>query len=147
MKTAAIILVMFAGLIVLGVTGTALKWAFLPWNQLNTKLESNYKIIQKTYDADNQIYNYHWFQERAGAIEATKAQIKQADLAASSFDNLAGDRSKWTFEDKTESARLKAVAQGLRSHYENLVNEYNARANEADRSIFQDGLKTFFPLN
>ncbi len=59
---------------------------------------------------------------------------------------MAGDRSKWTFEDKNESARLSAVYTGLKNHYEDLVTEYNARANEVDRAVFQDELPTFFSL-
>jgi hypothetical protein len=127
--------------------GTALKLFTLPWFKFDTQVNQNAKIIDKTYNADNQIYNYHWFQERYASIGATKTQIQIAQRTLTDFETNAGPRSSWTFEDKTEDSRLRAVVQGLQNKLESDVNEYNARANEADRSIFVDGLKTFIPLN
>ena len=52
----------------------------------------------------------------------------------------AGSRADWTFEDKTEAARLAAIKQGLQSQYQDIVAEYNARSKMANRNIFKDGL-------
>ena len=103
-------------------------------------------IVAKTYNADNALYNYHWFKERYEAIKATENKIKIAKDTIVVFETSAGSRKDWTFEDKTEHARLGSVVQGLKSHYEDIVAEYNARAKEVDRSVFQNELPTFFSL-
>lgn len=104
----------------------------------------NRDVVRKTFNADNALYNYHWFQERAGAIKALDQQIVIADKAVS--DYKADAPKIQTFEDKTELARLRSVAQGLRSQRASFVNEYNAKAGEADKSMFVDGLPLFFNL-
>lgn len=149
-QIAAGILVFFGIIFIFGaisVAGTFFKLFTLPWLQFSTKVDQNQRIIQKTYNAENQIYNYHWFQETAGAIDALTNQITNAQLSLEDFEKSAGDRSTWTFEDKTEDSRLRSVVLGLKNQKESLTKEYNARANEADRSIFQNGLKTFIPLD
>lgn len=135
------------GSFILAYVGTTLKLFTLPWQKFEAKVDNAGKIIDKTFDANNQIYNYHWFKEREGQIDATRSQIKIAHQAVVDFEAVAGVRSSWTFEDKTEAARLRAVETGLRANLENQVTEYNARANEADRSIFIDGLKTYISLD
>lgn len=133
-------------IILLSVVGAALGIVTLPWFNLTSKIQSNQDIIQKTYQADNVIYNYHWFQEHAGAIKALSDTITQSQDAVVSFEAAAGPRKEWTFEDKTEDARLNAVVQGQKAQYNSLSQEYNARAGEADRSLFVNGLQTFFKL-
>ena len=152
MKTLGIILASFLGLVVLyfvlGYTMAILGIAALPLFTLQTKVNQNVKIIEKTFDASNQIYNYHWFKETEGAIEALASQITNAQAAVDSFElSLPKSRTEWGFEDKTEDSRLRSVVLGLKNQRESVVNEYNARAREVDRNIFQNGLKTFIPLD
>lgn len=147
MKITGYIAIGFLGLLVLGAVGTAFNLITIPWLKFNRQIETNREIINKTYNADNALYNYHWFQERSQAIVALQGKIKNADEALASFELLAGARDKWTFEDKTEDSRLRIVALGLKSQYEDLVHEYNARASEVDRAIFKDSLPLFFNLN
>lgn len=134
------------GLFVLAVIGSALNLITIPWLKFDSQVQMNRDIVTKTFEANNAIYNYHWFQERSEAIKATRVQIDNAKLSLQAFETAAGPRKDWTFEDKTESARLNAVVLGLQNHYQSMVGEYNARANEVDRAIFQDGLPLFFPL-
>lgn len=133
--------------VVLPVLGTAMGIITLPWLKLNTQVQTNQDIIKKTYNADNVIYNYEWFKNRAEEIKATETKIGNAKQAIGSFESSAGARTGWTFEDKTEHARLSAVYLGLQNHYEDIVAEYNARAQQANRNIFQDDLPLFFSLN
>jgi virulence-associated protein VapD len=152
MKTAGILILSFIGFIalyfILGYTLAVLKIAALPLFTLTTKVNNNAAIINKTYDANNQIYNYHWFKETQGSIDALANQIDNAQQSLDSYEQgLPKDRTQWAFEDRTEDNRLRAVVLGLKNQRESLVNEYNARANEADRSIFQNGLKTYIPLD
>lgn len=139
-------LLIILGMVGMAALGSAVNLITIPWLKFDSKVQMNRDIVTKTFDADNALYNYHWFKERAGAIEATTAQIVIADNAVATFKKEAGDREKWTFEDKNESARLSAVAQGLRSQKESLVKEYNARMKEADRSLFAEELPLFFSL-
>lgn len=148
MKTSAIIGYVFAGifgLVLLGALGTAFNLITIPWLKFGRQIQTERGIIEKTYNADNALYNYHWFKERAEAIEATKTKIKHAEAAVEIFEQ-AGPRTAWTFEDKTEHARLSSVSFGLKNHYQDIVAEYNARAKEVDRAIFKDELPLFFSL-
>lgn len=148
--TAGIVILVIVGFIgfsiALATVGMALNIITIPWLKLGSQVQMTRDIVQKTYNADNALYNYHWFKERFEAIKATENKIKVAKEAATSFETSAGKRTDWTFEDKTEHARLASVTQGLKSHYEDIVAEYNARAKEADRAIFKDDLPLFFNL-
>lgn len=130
----------------LAVVGSALNLVTIPWLRFDSKVNMERGIVKKTYNADNALYNYHWFQERAGSIRALDQQIVIADKAVVDFELLAGSRKDWTFEDKNEDSRLRAVAQGLKSERRSQVEEYNARAGEADRAMFVDELPLFFTL-
>lgn len=141
-----IALLIIVGMVGIAALGSAMNLITIPWLRFDSKVNMERGIVTKTYNPENALYNYHWFKERVGAIEAATSQIVIADNAVSTFKKEAGDREKWTFEDKTEYARLSAVAQGLRSQKESLVKEYNARMKEADRSIFAEELPLFFSL-
>ncbi len=146
MKIFGITILVFGGLFMLAVLGSAMNLITIPWLKFDNQVQMNRDIVTKTYNADSALYNYHWFKERQQAIIATEAQIQNAKDAQASFEATAGPRKDWTFEDKTEDARLGTVVLGLKNHYQEIVAEYNARANEADRSIFSQDLPLFFSL-
>src|ERR1035437_714567 len=133
-------------IILLSVLGAGLGLITIPWLQFTNKIQMNRDIATKTYNADNALYNYHWFKERSGDIITASQTIDVASISLSSFESSAGTRKDWTFEDKTEASRLRAVYQGSVTYYNGLVNEYNAKAKEVDRSIFQNDLPLFFSL-
>lgn len=137
---------MVIGFIALGAVGSALNLVTIPWLKFDRQVQMERDIVTKTYDADNALYNYHWFKERHEEILATEVKIRNSKGSIESFEQSAGDRNTWTFEDKTEYNRLNAVHLGLLNYYETIVGEYNARAKSVDRAIFQDELPTFFSL-
>lgn len=94
-------------------------------------------IISRTADPDNVIQNYEWFKRQVQDVKAFEAKIKLASVAVDSFEQSAGTRDKWTFEDKQEYARLNSVVLGLESQRESMVSEYNARTQMANRSLFK----------
>lgn len=147
MKATFIIFSVLVGMFLLAVAGSAMNLITIPWLKFNSQVQMNRDIVTKTYNADNALYNYHWFQERATGITALEQKITDADLALSSFEKNAGARTGWTFEDKTEDSRLRTISIGLKTQYHDVVAEYNAHANEADRAIFKDNLPLFFNLN
>lgn len=146
MKAVGIFALVLVGIFVLGALGTALNLFTIPWLKLDAQIQTNRDIVTKTYNADNALYNYHWFKEREQAILALQTTITQSDAAVKSYEIDAGPRKDWTFEDKNEAARLRAVSQGQKAQYNSLVGEYNARMKEADRSIFSENLPLFFSL-
>lgn len=146
MRYLGFLLLGIAGYFVIGYTLAVLGIVGLPLFTLQSKVATNYGIIEKTYNADNAVYNYEWFKSTYEAIGALENKIKNAQTEVDNFVTSAGDRKDWTFEDKTEEARLKSVVLGLKNQREDLVANYNARAKMVNRSVFQDKLPLFISL-
>lgn len=140
MKTSGIVILMILGLGVLIGGGILLKVAFFPVNVVEKEIQTGYDAVDKTLNADNAIYNYHWFKQTYEDINALKNQLVNATTLADKFKIEAGDRSKWTFEDKQESARLDSVKLGLQNRLEQVIADYNARSKMADISIFKNSI-------
>ena len=145
-KIVGYVALFFVVLIVLSVLGTAFGLITIPWLKFGSQVQTNRDIVEKTYNAENALYNYRWFKDRFELIGATETQIENAQIAHESFKTSAGARSSWTFEDKNEDARLGSVVLGLKNHYQEIVAEYNSRAKQVDRNIFIDDLPLFFNL-
>lgn len=151
MKIAGLIILYFlgavAGYFVLGYTLAILGIAALPLFHLQSKINANYGIIQKTYDPNNVIYNYEWFKSRYEAIQAIDVKIANAQQAESDYNSqLPKDRTIWSYALQTESGRLHSVVLGLQNQKQDLVAEYNARAKEANRNIFMNNLPLYIQL-
>lgn len=131
------VLGIFVGVIAVGFV---LKIVFFPVHTASKLIETGYDTVDKTLNADNAIYNYEWFKTQKEAIDATNKKLEIAVKAVETFKAYAGDRKDWTFEDKGEDARLRAVAQGTEGALKDMIAEYNARAKMANRNIFQDGI-------
>lgn len=126
--------------------GSLLGLISLPFLQFGAQVQTNAGIIQQTYNANNALYNYHWFQERQTALTALDQTIGQSQAALTDFEQSAGPRGGWSFDDKTEDNRLRTTVLGQEAQYNSLAGEYNAHAKEVDRAIFKDGLPLFFNL-
>ena len=146
MKILGIGALVVTGMIGLTIVGAALNLITIPWLKFTSQVQTNRDIVERTYNADNALYNYRWFKDRAEAIKAGQKKIVLAKESLTDFEVSAGARTSWTFEDKTEHARLSAVLLGLRTNYEDLVAEYNSRAQQVDRAVFQDELPLFFSI-
>lgn len=127
------------GMAVLTGVGYAMRIILLPVRVVDKSIGTVEGVVDKTLTADNAIYNYEWFKQQKADIEAIQQKIETAQSSVDSFERSAGNRTSWTFEDKTEDARLRSVVQGLQSQYRDMVGQYNARSAMATRSIFQDG--------
>lgn len=123
----------------LTLVGYGLRVILLPARVIDRSIETVEGITDKTLTANNAIYNYEWFKQQKEDIKAIEAKIEIAQTSYDSFIASAGPRKEWGFEDKTESARLSAVKQGLQSQYQDMVATYNARSKMANRNIFLDG--------
>jgi len=125
--TGVIFLTLFFGL--LGMATGVLSLPFRVFNQAN-------RIVDKTIDADNVIYNYEWFKKVCGEIKAQDDIVARAQTAQAEFELSAGERSTWDWNDKNEHAMLRQNVSGSMNTRTKLMNEYNARARMVNRSIF-----------
>lgn len=97
------------------------------------------RIMEKTIDADNVIYNYEWFKLRHEGVLAVESKIRGAKAAVDSFKSEAGPRPDWKREDREEAARLGAIRLGLTQQQNDLAAEYNAKSRMVNRKIFKAG--------
>lgn len=140
MKTITVAVIAVVLLIVLVSSGWVLKAALLPAKTVTTQIDSAGNIIDKTYDADNAIYNYEWFKTQYEDIQATERIIKNTKTEMDVYKELYGNVSDWDWQTKQDYNSLQKKYLGQQNYYEDLVAEYNARSNMANREIFKDKL-------
>ncbi len=97
------------------------------------------RIVNKTIDADNVLYNYEWFKQRNQDIEALDAKMASSVRSVATLKDELGPRTNWHREDREEVARLSAVSLGLGQQRNDLAAEYNARSQMANRQMFKTG--------
>ena len=95
------------------------------------------EVITKTTNADHIIYNYQWFHDQYEAVKATDTKIGVTESAKVDFEEVAGDRENWTWEDKREINQLNAELRGLKNHRASLVADYNSRSKQLNRNLFK----------
>ncbi len=118
-------------LVVAGLVGRGCRMA-------GNALDQGERLVSKTIDADNVIYNYEWFKERVEALDAAERRIKITQGSIADFTaSVPQDRTTWGFEDKQESSRLRTDLRGQQAHLENLSAEFRARSKMANRAIFK----------
>lgn len=101
------------------------------------------RVVQKTFDADNMIYNYEWFRQQYADIGSMDAKIEAATTSLGSFEQSAGPRSGWALSDRQQWDQLNRMVLGLTNQRTTMVATYNGRASQANRSIFMAGLPEF----
>lgn len=94
-------------------------------------------LINKTFEADNVIYNYEYFKKTHEEIKGLDVMIRSAKASVRTFKEEAGPRDQWYREDREEYSRLRAVLEGLKQERAAAASDYNARARMANRSIFK----------
>jgi len=105
------------------------------------------RIIEKTIDADNVIYNYEWFKKTNQDIKSLDSKIAITKAAVELFKKEAGPRDGWHRADIEESFRLNSVYMGLKQQRNDVAAEYNARSEMANKEIFKTGeLPDFFEM-
>ena len=116
-------------MVVITVTLGVLWFVFNPFRQAN-------RIIEKTIDADNVLYNYEYFKQQWRAVQAIDTKIDAQKKAVDAFEKSAGPRKDWKYGDREEHARLASIVTGLEQQRADMVAQYNARAAMANRKIF-----------
>ncbi|MEA3324061.1 MAG: hypothetical protein U9Q37_02835 [Euryarchaeota archaeon] len=120
--------------------GWALKAGMLPFMTVTTQIDSAGQVIDKTYDADNAIYNYEWFKTQHEDIQATERIISNTKIQMGNYKEMYGNASEWDWQTRQDYTSLSGKFLGQQNYYENLVAEYNARSKMANREIFKDKL-------
>ncbi len=141
-----VVLGVVALMIVLAAVGSLLNLITIPWLKFDSQVQMNRDVITQTYDADNALYNYHWFKQKAEEIKATDTKAGIALEALNTYAKEWPDKSKWTYIDKEEYNRLNTNYIGLKNYYNDLVADYNAKAKMVDKAIFKDNLPLFFDI-
>ena len=140
MKIFGIITLVIMCIVGLIIAGIGIKLVFFPVHTAQQQLDTAYKTVDKVLDADNAIYNYEWFKQQHEDIQAKKTMLDNASIAVDNFEQTAGERSNWTFEDKNEYNRLNTIKLGIKNQLEQMIADYNARSKMATRNIFEDSV-------
>lgn len=130
--------IIVGALVVLIGGGLIVRTVMFPVNTAERMLDTAYDAQNQVVNADNAIYNYEWFKQQKADIDASKKQLVNARLTHELFVESAGVRTSWSFEDKTEDARLRSIVLGLENNLQAQIADYNARASMATRNIFED---------
>ena len=93
------------------------------------------RIVTKTLDADNVLYNYEWFKRQWQSIVAIDRMIGQAQESLNEMVRDAAGKPS-TYQGDVAVAEQRRIVQGLRNQRLNYIAEYNARAKMANRNIF-----------
>lgn len=132
-KSSLAILGMIGGLATIAIVGSAgIGLITLPFRAASG-------VAERTFNADNMIHNYEWFKRQVQDVKAIDVKISTAEAAQKSFEQAAGDRANWKFDDRQEWARLNNIVVGLRGQRASMVAEYNAKTQMANRDIFRTG--------
>lgn len=86
------------------------------------------RVITKTLDTNNIIYNYEWFHDTAQAYGARVAQIVSHKRAMAQVPA----------DDRAELNRYRIELEGMRQSCRDLAARYNANALKVNRAVFKD---------
>lgn len=95
-------------------------------------------VAERTFNADNMIYNYEWFHARQADFDTAvqQADTKQHELEA--FMQSAGPRNTWDLNSQREERQLNVELSGLRQQAISIANEYNSHVGMANRDVFRE---------
>ena len=136
-KTIGIIIL---ALLLVSAAGWGIRAAMLGPKTVTTQISSAGEIIDKTYDADNSIYNYEWFKQQKADIDAMVKVIQNTKRNLDDYKEMYGDPKEWGWQTRQDYNSLNTKYLGQQNQYEMLVEDYNARASMANRNVFMDKL-------
>lgn len=115
------------------------KLLFFPAHVADKVIDTATGIVDETLNAGNAIYNYEYFKQQYQSFVAINEKITQAEQAVVNYQkNLPSNRDKWSKADRDELSRLQTVADSLKYQRADIVADYNAKSQMANRAIFKD---------
>jgi len=110
----------------------------LPVNKLESQVKLNQGVIKKTYDTEYCLANYEWFKDTDQDIIQMVGQISNKEEQLKSFQESAGARTNWTFEDKQQYNTLTNELTGMKNYRLDLVAQYNSKTEQLNRVACKD---------
>lgn len=140
LKIVGIVLAVILALAAASAIAVGIGIVTLPWHTVTAQVDSAHEIVDETYDAKNAIYNYEWFKTQYEKIGAAEKNAQVTADAMANFEMMYGEPMDWDWQTKQMYNQKQTTLTGQQQHYNDLVAEYNARANMANRNVFQDKL-------
>lgn len=111
---------------------------FLPWTE---QRQAGEEIVEQQMDAEKALENYRWFRSQYHDIEAQREQVENSYDELERFYEIQGkDPDDWSREAEVRHGRIQERITGNQNMLESMVAEYNARSDDATRSIFKCNL-------
>ena len=94
-------------------------------------------IMDRVTNPDSVLYNYEYFYNQSEDYKAILGKVAVAHKSVEQFKQDAGNRTTWTFEDRTQYNHLMSIYTGLQYQCHDIVADYNAKAQQVTRNIFK----------
>jgi cell division protein FtsL len=95
------------------------------------------RIVTKTMDADNVIFNYEHFYNLWNDIKAISKKIEDQDAQIAQFKVDTGPRENWGFADKDAYDKMQQTLVGLKQYRQTIIAQYNSDSSKLNRSLFK----------
>lgn len=95
------------------------------------------RIVEKTLDADNVIFNYERFYNLWNDIKATNKKITDQEAQIAQFKKDTGPRTNWGFVDKDAYDKMQQTLTGLQQYRQTIIAQYNADSSKLNRKLFK----------
>ena len=136
-KWLSILAIVVAAFLLLNVI-SAVWMPFLPWME---EREAGEQIIEDTIDADSAVQEYEWFRTQHREIEAQRNQVDNHYEELDRFYDVHGDDpDEWSRTVTEDHSRIQQRITGSQNQLENLIGDYNARSDMANRAMFKCNL-------
>lgn len=137
------LLLTIVGLVILSIVVVSVAAYFFPsviggWFAQRQAAED---AVQSTYSWENARESYEFFKRQKEEIERNREQLENYREQRERFLETHGnDSSEWSRQQEIRYGRIDDRIVAVQNEHEDLVAEYNARANMAHESIFRCGL-------
>ncbi len=131
--------------VALAAFGAGFKLFTLPLLNFTKKVDLNAGVINKTYNTDYCLANYEWFKDTYQDIQQTQTKVANVQAQLDEFKTDAGDRSTWTFEDKTQYNKLTSSLTGTKNYLADIIGQYNSKTGQLNRVACKE-LPLFVPV-
>jgi hypothetical protein len=141
-KKQMVIVGVVVGLIVMMMAFSVLSYLFPSvigaWFEQRNSAE---QAVNNVYDWDNARENYEWFKNTRHDIEAKRKQLENYQQQKQTFlETYGNDSEDWARNTRTRYGRINDRIVGVKNVHDQLVEDYNSRAEQAHRAMFQCGL-------
>lgn len=125
--------------LLVSVLGLITKIIFFPVHVAEKTADTTKKVVDKTLDTDNVVFNYEQFHDLYNGAQQQVQNIKNVEKQIEELKDLYGeDATKWPEDVRKDYAHMKETIEGLQMQYNNLVSQYNSNSEKLNRKLFKD---------